>query len=67
MYISKEGYMETFVVNETSEDVWFDNMRVMSMSSPIAQETHGVYPESKAIRESMGTGTDRDRISVSAD
>jgi RHS repeat-associated protein len=40
MYISKEGYMETFVVNETSEDVWFDNMRVMSMSSPVAQETH---------------------------
>jgi RHS repeat-associated protein len=40
MYISKEGYMETFVVNETSEDVWFDNMRVMTMSSPVAQETH---------------------------
>jgi RHS repeat-associated protein len=32
--------METFVVNETPEDVWFDNMMVMSMSSPIAQETH---------------------------
>ncbi|SEG51349.1 RHS repeat-associated core domain-containing protein [Algoriphagus boritolerans DSM 17298 = JCM 18970] len=32
--------METFVVNETSEDVWFDNMMLMSMSSPIAQETH---------------------------
>ncbi|MCH6202168.1 RHS repeat-associated core domain-containing protein [Aquiflexum sp. LQ15W] len=40
MYISKNGYMETFVVNETSEDVWFDNMMVMSMSSPVAQETH---------------------------
>jgi RHS repeat-associated protein len=40
MYISKDGYMETFVVNETSEDVWFDNMMVMSMSSPVAQETH---------------------------
>jgi RHS repeat-associated protein len=40
MYISKDGFMETFVVNETSEDVWFDNMMVMSMSSPIAQETH---------------------------
>jgi RHS repeat-associated protein len=40
MYISKDGYMETFVVNETSEDVWFDNMRVMTMSSPVAQETH---------------------------
>jgi RHS repeat-associated protein len=40
MYISKDGYMETFVVNETSEDVWFDNMMVMSISSVIVQETH---------------------------
>ncbi len=40
MYISKDGYMETFVVNETSEDVWFDNMTVMSVSSAIVQETH---------------------------
>ncbi len=40
LYIQKDGYLETFVVNETSEDVWFDNMMVMSMSSPIAQETH---------------------------
>ncbi|WP_297337686.1 RHS repeat-associated core domain-containing protein [Algoriphagus sp.] len=40
LYISKDGYMETFVVNETSEDVWFDNMMLMSLSSPIAQETH---------------------------
>ncbi|SFT96810.1 RHS repeat-associated core domain-containing protein [Algoriphagus locisalis] len=40
MYISRDGYMETFVVNETSEDVWFDNMMVMSVSSAIVQETH---------------------------
>jgi len=46
LYISQDGFtprrtgMETFVVNETPEDVWFDNMMVMSMSSPIAQETH---------------------------
>jgi RHS repeat-associated protein len=40
MYISKDGYMETFVVNETSEDVWFDNLLVMSVSSVIVQETH---------------------------
>ena len=39
MYISKDGYMETFVVNETSEDVWFDNMMVMSVSSAIVQES----------------------------
>ncbi|WP_057937325.1 DUF6443 domain-containing protein [Algoriphagus resistens] len=40
MYISKDGYMETFVVNETAEDVWFDNMMVMSVNSAIVQETH---------------------------
>ena len=28
------------MVNETSEDVWFDNMMVMSVSSAIIQETH---------------------------
>ncbi len=38
--IKKNGYIETFVVNETSEDVWFDNMMVMSVSSVIVQETH---------------------------
>lgn len=40
IYITKDGYMETFVVNETSEDVWFDNMMVTSLSSTIVQETH---------------------------
>jgi RHS repeat-associated protein len=40
MYIAKDGYMETFVVNETAEDVWFDNFMVMSMTDPVAQETH---------------------------
>jgi RHS repeat-associated protein len=40
LYIEQDGFMETFVVNETSEDVWFDNMMVMSVSSVIVQETH---------------------------
>ncbi|MBN7817461.1 DUF6443 domain-containing protein [Algoriphagus pacificus] len=40
MYISKDGYLETFVVNETSMDVWFDNMMVMSISPAVVQETH---------------------------
>ncbi|WP_439488527.1 DUF6443 domain-containing protein [Algoriphagus sp.] len=40
IYISKDGYMETFVVNETAEDVWFDNMMVMSISPAVVQETH---------------------------
>jgi RHS repeat-associated protein len=40
LYISLDGYMETFLVNETAEDVWFDNFMVMSMTDPVAQETH---------------------------
>ncbi len=40
MYIGQDGYLETFVVNETGDDVWFDNMMVMSISSAIVQETH---------------------------
>jgi len=40
LYISKDGYLETFVVNETPEDVWFDDFTVMSTTSPIIQETH---------------------------
>ena len=28
--IKKNGYIETFVVNETAQDVWFDNFRVLS-------------------------------------
>ncbi|MBD3628173.1 MAG: hypothetical protein HUJ21_08595 [Cyclobacterium sp.] len=40
LYISEDGYLETFVINETSEDVWFDDFTVMSTTSPIMQETH---------------------------
>lgn len=38
--IKKNGYIETFVVNETSQDVWFDNFRVLSQGSLLVQETH---------------------------
>ena len=40
LYISKTGYIETFLVNETNEDVWFDDFSVMSISSILVQETH---------------------------
>jgi RHS repeat-associated protein len=40
LYISKDGFMETFVANETSEDVWFDDMMVMASTSMVFQETH---------------------------
>ena len=40
LYISEDGYLETFVINETPEDVWFDNFMVMSTTSPVMQETH---------------------------
>ena len=45
LYIGEDGYLETFVVNETSEDVWFDDFTVMSTTSPVMQETHGACPE----------------------
>ena len=38
--IKKDGYIETFLVNETSENVWFDQFRVMSTGPIIVQETH---------------------------
>nr|MBI1229715.1 hypothetical protein [Cytophagales bacterium] len=40
LYISKDGYIETFVINESPEDVWFDDFIVTSTTSPIVQETH---------------------------
>ncbi|MFC5193316.1 RHS repeat-associated core domain-containing protein [Algoriphagus aquatilis] len=38
--IKKNGYIETFVVNETSQDVWFDNFKILSQESILVQETH---------------------------
>ncbi|OYX11862.1 MAG: hypothetical protein B7Z16_17085, partial [Algoriphagus sp. 32-45-6] len=38
--IKKDGYIETFLVNETSENVWFDQFRIMSTGPLIVQETH---------------------------
>jgi len=40
LYITENGYIETFVVNETPEDVWFDDFMLMSTTSPIMQEAH---------------------------
>ncbi|MFO7825205.1 MAG: RHS repeat-associated core domain-containing protein [Cyclobacterium sp.] len=40
LYISKEGYMEAFLVNETAENVWFDDFTVETTLSPVIQETH---------------------------
>lgn len=38
--VKKDGYIETFLVNETAENVWFDQFRVMSTGPLIVQETH---------------------------
>ncbi|MDG1279378.1 MAG: DUF6443 domain-containing protein, partial [Algoriphagus sp.] len=38
--VKKDGYIETFLINETSENVWFDQFRVMSTGPLIVQETH---------------------------
>jgi hypothetical protein len=43
--IKKNGYLETFVVNETAQDVWFDNFRILSTGSLLVQETHGACPD----------------------
>ncbi|NHE55654.1 DUF6443 domain-containing protein [Cyclobacterium plantarum] len=40
LYISQEGYMEAFLVNETAENVWFDDFTVETTLSPVIQETH---------------------------
>lgn len=40
LYISKTGYVETYLVNETNEDVWFDDFTVMSTTPLVVQETH---------------------------
>jgi hypothetical protein len=64
LYISQAGYIEAFVVNETNEDVWFDDFSVMTTTPHVVQETHGACPESEAIREPLGTGAIRDRLSV---
>lgn len=38
--VKKDGYIETFLVNETSENVWFDQFRIQSTGPLIVQETH---------------------------
>ncbi|MBC6368166.1 hypothetical protein DDT91_15320 [Algoriphagus sp. AK58] len=38
--IKKDGYIETYLVNETAENVWFDQYRIMSTGPLIVQETH---------------------------
>ncbi|TXE04803.1 hypothetical protein ESV85_18725 [Algoriphagus aquimarinus] len=38
--IKKDGYIETYLVNETSDDVWFDQFRILSTGPLIVQETH---------------------------
>ncbi len=38
--IQKDGYIETYLVNETAENVWFDQFRILSTGPLIVQETH---------------------------
>jgi|GEM_PF-679510 len=40
LYISRDGHMETMVVNETAEDVWFDDFSISRTPSIVIQETH---------------------------
>ena len=47
---------EAFLVNETSENVWYDEFSIQSTGPIVVQETHGACPESEASRESLGRG-----------
>ncbi len=40
LYIQRSGYIETFVANETGEDVWFDNFMLSTEPPLVVQETH---------------------------
>ncbi|MBY5952858.1 RHS repeat-associated core domain-containing protein, partial [Algoriphagus marincola] len=41
--VKKNGYLETFVVNETAQNIYFDNLRVQS-TSPIIVQENAYYP-----------------------
>jgi hypothetical protein len=45
LYIAEDGYMEAFLVNETSENVWYDEFSIQSTGPIVVQETHGACPE----------------------
>jgi RHS repeat-associated protein len=40
IFVPKDGYIEAYVVNESDEDVWFDQFRILSTGPVIVQETH---------------------------
>jgi RHS repeat-associated protein len=40
IFVPKDGYIEAYVVNESEEDVWFDQFRILSTGPVIVQETH---------------------------
>ena len=41
--VKKSGYLETFVVNETAQNIFFDNLKVQS-TSPIIVQENAYYP-----------------------
>ncbi|SIN97432.1 hypothetical protein SAMN05444394_2631 [Algoriphagus halophilus] len=38
--VKKDGYIEAYLVNETDDNVWFDQFRILSTGPLIVQETH---------------------------
>ncbi|MBN3584567.1 hypothetical protein JYB64_19405 [Algoriphagus aestuarii] len=38
--IKKDGYIDAYLVNETNDNVWFDQFRILSSGPLIVQETH---------------------------
>ncbi|MDN3604884.1 hypothetical protein QWZ00_17355 [Belliella kenyensis] len=46
--------METFLVNETDENVLFDDFSIMSLSRPIVQETHYSLSRKQSASGTLG-------------
>jgi RHS repeat-associated protein len=40
IFVPEDGFMRTFLVNETSENVWFDQFSILTTTPVILQETH---------------------------
>jgi hypothetical protein len=49
--VPKDGYIETYLVNETEENVWFDQFSILSTGPLIVQETHGACPDECSVAE----------------
>ncbi|SIT17373.1 RHS repeat-associated core domain-containing protein [Belliella pelovolcani] len=62
--VEEDGYIEVYLVNETSENVWFDDFTVQSTTPIIVQESH-YYPfgsELTGLAYSYNNHTNREKF-----